>query len=172
MSFQFPFHQDARCNDTCFGSARIQSRLSVLFSSGCSLQPLLQIHPTIATLVLSVPFSSGWALQRVSHSSVWLEHSSFSSLFIGMGAAIARLRRRNRLQGRALSVPFSSGWAMQHDFRSTRRPGGPFSSLFIGMEAATAISGCASGLKIPTFSSLFHRDARCNRAIGGAPRER
>ena len=84
--FQFPFHRDGPCNATNPGWPWATISLSVPFSSGWALQFFFLI-PKDKPPYLSVPFSSGWALQ--SH------------------------RARRISASRRLSVPFSSGWALQ-----------------------------------------------------------
>ena len=117
--FQFPFRRDGPCD------------------------PALADDRVIICDRLSVPFSSGWALRSHQQRPWWWEgRHPFSSLFVGMGLAMAR--QITRLM--PLVTSFSSlfvGMGLAIVKRSTRcyRSQTTFSSLFVGMGLAIQRAG-------------------------------
>jgi len=134
MKFQFPLHRDPRCNFDVYSNSSLHQHVSVPFTSGSSLQPAAAIGPLLLVGV-SVPFTSGSSLQPA--------------------AAIGPLL----LVG--VSVPFTSGSSLQQGQIINMKKRTRFSSLYIGILAAT---------DIPTyhpddyymFQFPLHRDPRCN----------
>ena len=67
--FQFPFRRDELCNrDTVCLNGILRSFVSIPFSSGWALQFPCYDHPDLLRTGVSIPFSSGWALQLGSTS--------------------------------------------------------------------------------------------------------
>ena len=117
---------------------RAGTSLSVPFSSGCALQ-LVLVTPRGAVPSLSVPFSSGCALQFLC--------DILYTMVIN-----------------PLSVPFSSGCALQ--FESKPSTWSTFKFFQFPFHRDAPCNGCygttrKSGLG---FQFPFHRDAPCNRS--------
>ena len=112
--FQFPFHRDSLCNRSSSSNSSSNRALSVPFSSGFTLQRALWQRPGVSNATLSVPFSSGFTLQHKVY-----------------------LPSENNYR---LSVPFSSGFTLQPP------------SIPSNMSSGT-----------PGFQFPFHRDSLCNQ---------
>gem|GEM_PF-707240 len=148
LLFQFPFRRDARCN-----SGNRVAKLQLLIWTFSSLFVGMRVATTPAggshsgPRVLSVPFSSGCALQLSDGCHGWGSSGS-------------------------LSVPFSSGCALQlwRDDHSWLTFVPTFSSLFVGMRVATQ-HPLVQEIGPHAFQFPFRRDARCNYLLAQAMRK-
>ena len=185
--FQFPLHRDPRCN----GQWRIRSStkhtVSVPFTSGSSLQQMLRDNIGILFTV-SVPFTSGSSLQlnfifyyTISDESVSVPFTSGSSLQLNVNgnshSRVVKFQFPLHRDPRCNSLG-SWYWAATTSFSSlyigilaaTRTDGAwicsrmsCFSSLYIGILAATKIQ--AGKVETRKFQFPLHRDPRCNKFL-------
>jgi len=70
-------------------SVHTGEEVSIPFSSGWALQYATLLFDLGITYYVSIPFSSGWALQSGLAASPIPAFRSFNSLFVGMGLAIS-----------------------------------------------------------------------------------
>ena|GEM_PF-1784198 len=153
--FQFPFRRDVLCNAR-ISDMVISDHLAFQFPFRrdvlCNQRPG-QCHPH--RRIVSIPFSSGCALQFPALRGMGRGPSCFNSLFVGMCFAMIEFDCfKTRLD--FVSIPFSSGCALQFVTKLRREvKEWSFNSLFVGM--CFAIRGEPEERLLPrqSFNSLF-----------------
>ena len=181
VQFQFPLHRDPRCNNITIELWFKGKHVSVPFTSGSSLQPS-STNADSPVPKVSVPFTSGSSLQLdvPGYAAILFRVSvPFTS-----GSSLQPLVKAGVLANDGVSVPFTSGSSLQPDSNLSVGFLAGFSSLYIGILAATGLSATiqamgyvsvpftsGSSLQLPvnperitctTFQFPLHRDPRCN----------
>ena len=105
--------------------------------------------------MLSVPFSSGFALRLNFYANVTdYKIITFSSLFLGIRFA-TKMREEVVWRYLAFSSLFLGIRFATKDFSTVRTTSSTFSSLFLGIRFATDREWCAERIDNNAFSSLF-----------------
>ena len=191
LLFQFPFHRDGPCNSSRLSESttvKFTAFSSLFIGMGLAINLIITKFPdrlvffqfpfhrdgpcnnrrnlfrTISAVFLSVPFSSGWALQCAAGGAWALAAGlSFSSLFIGMGLAINRSMVAFRDDSDIFQFPFHRDGPCNFQIsRSEPDIGNHFQFPFHrdGPCNHCQVDGCRG--PETDFQFPFHRDGPCN----------
>ncbi len=162
IAFQSPIPRVGHCNEKMGIEKLLQDYLSVPYSKGRSLQPILSGSNSSSFPNLSVPYSKGRSLQL---NMTWMkrQHSlSFQSPIPRVGHCNGTYHARERLKEK-LSVPYSKGRSLQlRQLLKTHHAASTFSPLFQGSVTATPVYESHRPHRSSSFQSPIPRVGHCN----------
>ncbi len=107
--FQFPFRRDWPCNKLELDATFKIADLSVPFSSGLALQPSWNATTTSGRLIFQFPFRRDWPCNHLDLYRFLLPRRAFSSLFVGIGLATIVVIL-NHAADQLFQFPFRRDW--------------------------------------------------------------